>query len=181
MQRIATARWSREVVRFVEGYVAFLPVAFVFLVLIVTLGYSHIFPWAHVMPPVEEKRFYLAPGFFIPRVLILFAVITILAVWFVYTSVRLDVGVVPEAGASWAAGIRARMRRGFGDERRELHTTHSRQGVLCVFIDLDVRLLLGSAGVRSLDVARHALREHAVRLVVVHDGLDRRDHGRFRC
>ena len=39
-------------------------------------------------------------------------------------------------GASWAAGIRARMRRGFGDERRELHTTHSRQGVLCVFIIL---------------------------------------------
>ncbi len=39
--------------------------------------------------------------------LILFAVITILAVWFVYTSVRLDVGIVPEAGASWAAGIRA--------------------------------------------------------------------------
>jgi hypothetical protein len=136
VQRIATARWSREVVRFVEGFVAFLPVAFVFLVLIVTLGYSHIFPWAHVMPPVEEKRFYLAPGFFIPRVLILFAVIMILALWFVYTSVRLDVGVVPEAGASWAAGIRARMRRGFGDERRELHTTHSRQGVLCVFIIL---------------------------------------------
>ncbi|HEX7937933.1 MAG TPA: hypothetical protein VF483_03010, partial [Gemmatimonadaceae bacterium] len=31
VQRITTARWSREIVRFLEGYVAFLPVALVFL------------------------------------------------------------------------------------------------------------------------------------------------------
>ena len=31
VQRITTARWSRAVIRFMEGYVAFLPVAFVFL------------------------------------------------------------------------------------------------------------------------------------------------------
>src|SRR5687767_2129594 len=30
VQRITTARWSREVIRFMEGYVAFMPVAFVF-------------------------------------------------------------------------------------------------------------------------------------------------------
>ena len=112
VQRITTARWSREVIRFVEGYVAFLPVAFVFLVLIVTVGRTHIFPWAHMAPPVPEKRLYLAPGFFIPRDLILFAIDRALAMWYIYTSVRLDVGVMPEAGASWAAGIRARMRRG---------------------------------------------------------------------
>ena len=33
VQRITTARWSRAVIRFMEGYVAFLPVAFVFLLL----------------------------------------------------------------------------------------------------------------------------------------------------
>ena len=136
VQRITTARWSREVIRLVEGYVAFLPVAFVFLVLILTVGRSHIFPWVTVTPPVAEKQLYLAPGFFIPRVLILFTVIVLLAVWFVYRSVRLDVAVVPESGASWAAGIRARMRSGFGDERRELHTTHSVQGRLATWIVL---------------------------------------------
>jgi hypothetical protein len=136
VQRITTARWSREVIRFAEGYVAFLPVAFVFLVLIMTAGRSHIFPWAHVVPPGPEKRLYLAPGFLIPRDLIMFAILTCLALWFIYLSLRLDVGVVPEAGAAWAKGIRARMRAGFGDERRELHTTHSRQGVIAVFMVL---------------------------------------------
>src|SRR5688500_3286096 len=29
VQRIATARWSRPIIRFLEGYVAFLPVAWV--------------------------------------------------------------------------------------------------------------------------------------------------------
>jgi hypothetical protein len=134
VQRITTARWSRAVVRFVEGYVAFMPVALVFLALILTVGRSHIFPWTHVAPPVPEKRLYLAPGFLIPRDLILFGILVALALRFVYTSVRLDVGVVPEAGAEWAKGIRSRMRAGFGEERRELHSTHSRQGVLAVFM-----------------------------------------------
>jgi hypothetical protein len=88
VQRITTARWSREVIRFVEGYVAFLPVALVFLVLILTVGRSHIFPWTHVAPPVAEKRFYLAPSFLVPRVLVMFTVILLLAVGYVYTSVR---------------------------------------------------------------------------------------------
>lgn len=136
VQRITTARWSREVVRFLEGYVAFLPVAFVFLVLIMTAGRSHIFPWTHMAPPGPEKRLYLAPAFLIPRDLIMFAIATGLALWFIYLSIRLDVGIVAEAGASWAKGIRARMREGFGDERRELHTTHSRQGVIAVFMVL---------------------------------------------
>jgi hypothetical protein len=136
VQRIATARWSRAVVRFIEGYVAFMPVALVFLVLILTVGRSHIFPWTHVAPPVPEKQLYLAPGFLVPRDLILFGVLVVLGLWYVYTSVRLDVGVIPEAGAAWARGLRARMRAGFGEERRELHSTHSRQGVLAVFIVL---------------------------------------------
>ena len=33
VQRITTARWSREIIRFMEGYVAFLPVALVFLLI----------------------------------------------------------------------------------------------------------------------------------------------------
>jgi len=135
VQRITTARWSREVVRIIEGYVAFLPVAFVFLVLIFTVGRSHIFPWTHIAPPVAEKRLYLAPGFLISRDLIMFAILTLLALWFVYLSVRLDVG---SSRSRRGVGARhsARMRAGFGDERRELHTTHSRQGVIAVFMVL---------------------------------------------
>lgn len=136
VQRITTARWSRPVVRFVEGYVAFLPVAFLLLLLIVTVGRVHIFPWAVVPVNVAEKKVYLEPTFFVTRTVAVFGVITILSLWFVYTSVRLDVGVVPEWGAAWARGLRERMRRGFGDERRELHTTHSKQGRIAVWLAL---------------------------------------------
>jgi hypothetical protein len=109
-------------------------VALVFLALTLTVGRGHVFPWAHVAPAASEKRLYLAPGFLIPRDLILFAILTGLSLWFVWNAVRLDVGVTPEAGASWAKGLRARMRANFGEERRELHSTHSRQGVIAVFM-----------------------------------------------
>jgi hypothetical protein len=45
-QRITTARWSRPIIRFLEGYVAFLPVAFV-LLLIMLVGRHHIFWWSN--------------------------------------------------------------------------------------------------------------------------------------
>jgi hypothetical protein len=135
VQRITTARWSRSVTRFAEGYVAFLPVAFVLLLLII-IGRSHIFPWAVAAPEIPEKRVWLNPFFIIPRDIILFGVIAGLSLWYIYTSVRLDVGLTDEGGAPWARRIRERMRRGFRDERREIHSTHSLQGKLAVFLAL---------------------------------------------
>ena len=140
VQRISTARWSRPVVRFVEGYVAFLPVAFLLLLLIITVGRQHIFPWAISMPDIAEKKAYLSTGFFVTRDIVMFAIILLLSLWFVYTSVRLDVGVVPEWGAAWAKGLRARMRSGYRGERRELHSTHSLQGKLAVLLALSFGL-----------------------------------------
>jgi hypothetical protein len=135
VQRITTARWSRPVVRFLEGYVAFLPVAFLLLGLIF-VGRHHIFPWTHEAPPVPEKATWFDPTFIIGRDLALFGILVLLSVWYVYTSVRLDVGRSEEMGARWARGLRERMRRGFGDERREIHTTHTRQGRLAVLLCL---------------------------------------------
>jgi hypothetical protein len=137
VQRITTARWSREIVRLLEGYVAFLPVAFVFLLLSVLVGKGHIFPWTHETPPVHEKVVYFNATFFTIRVLGTFAIITALSLWYIYTSVRLDVGMNPEwKGSAWAQGLLARMRNGFGAERREIHSTHSKQGYLAVFVCL---------------------------------------------
>jgi hypothetical protein len=137
VQRITTARWSREVIRFMEGYVAFLPVAFVFLLLIVFAGKNHIFPWTHEAYPVPEKAVYFDPTFFTIRVLFTFLLITLLSLWYIYTSVRLDVGMNPEwKGTGWAHGLLARMRNGFRDERREIHSTHSLQGKLAVWLCL---------------------------------------------
>ena len=136
VQRITTARWSRPIIRLSEGFVAWLPVAFVLLLVTVLFGKKHIFPWAISPPTIPEKAVWLANGFFIPRVIVVYGLLTALSIWYIYTSVRLDVGVLPEWGAGWARGIRDRMRRGFGDERRELHSTHSLQGKLAVFLTL---------------------------------------------
>src|SRR5438270_101063 len=117
VQRITTARWSRPVVRFLEGYVAFLPVAFILLLLILFVGKHHVFWWSNHTPEIHEKAIYLNPAFFFPRVVLIALTITVLSLWYIYTSVRLDVGIVAESGANWARGIRERMRRGFRDER----------------------------------------------------------------
>lgn len=137
VQRIVTARWSRPVIRFMEGHVAFLPFAFVILLVQLVFGLDHVFPWATSAPSVPEKALYLSKGFLVPRVIIAFGSITVLAVWYVWNSVKMDVGILPEDGAAWAAGIRARMRAAWsGDERRELHTQHSVQGKLAVALAL---------------------------------------------
>ena len=45
VQRITTARWSRGIVRFMEGQVAFVPVALIALVVLVLFGRGHAYPW----------------------------------------------------------------------------------------------------------------------------------------
>jgi hypothetical protein len=133
VQRITTARWSRGIARFMEGYAAFLPVALIGLMVMVLLGPSHVYPWWNTLATLKhEKQVYLGHGFFTARTLLVFATLVTLQLWYVWTSVRLDVGVSPEGGAKWAAGLRARMRARFGEERRELHSTHSLQGRLAV-------------------------------------------------
>jgi len=79
VQRITTARWSRSIIRFMEGYVAFLPIAFVMLLLSIFLGKHHIFPWTHEVPPVHEKVTWYNATFLTARVIVAFGVITWLA------------------------------------------------------------------------------------------------------
>jgi len=134
VQRITTARWSRPIVRLLEGFVAFLPLAFVLLLITLFVGRGHVFPWSHERPPVAEKVLYFNAAFLSIRAILSFGILTLLSLWFVYTSVRLDVGLLPEWGSKWAAGLRAGMRKGFGEERREIHSTHSLQGKLAVFL-----------------------------------------------
>ena len=140
-----------------------------FLLLTVFVGRNHVFPWTHEAYPVPEKAIYFGSTFFTIRVLAVFAIITLLSVWYIYTSLRLDVGMNPEwKGAGWAEGIRARMRRGFRDERREIHSTHSLQGKLAVYPLSGVRLRVVDAGVGPVDGPLAPLPEHTVRLVVLH-------------
>src|SRR3954468_3637728 len=63
VQRITTARWSRHVIRFMEAYVAFLPVAFVFLLLTLFVGRGYVFLWMHEAYPGPEKATYYNGAF----------------------------------------------------------------------------------------------------------------------
>jgi hypothetical protein len=132
VQRITTARWSRGVIRFMEGYVTFLPVAFVFFLLTLIFGRNYIFPWTHEAYPSQSKATYYNGTFLAIRDIGILLLMVAVGIWYIYTSVRLDVARLPEWGAGWAAGWRARMRNGFGEERREIHSTHSLQGKLAV-------------------------------------------------
>lgn len=135
VQRIVTARWSRGIIRFLEAFVAFLPFAAVGLLVIIFGAQDHVYPWWSKVGTgylIHEKEIYFNHSFFWLRSIVVFGLLLLLQVWYVWTSVRLDVGVTPEYGASWAAGLRAKMRAAFGEERRELHSTHSLQGKLAV-------------------------------------------------
>jgi hypothetical protein len=135
VQRITTARWSRGIIRFMEGFAAFLPFAFVGFLVIIFGGRDHIYPWWDLVGTgelIHEKEVYFGRAFFYARSLLTFGLLVGLQLWYIWTTLRLDVGVTPEYGATWAAGIRARMRAGFGEERRELHSTHSLQGKIAV-------------------------------------------------
>jgi hypothetical protein len=145
VQRVTTARWSRPIVRFLEGYVAFLPIAFLLLI-IDFLGAKHIYPWATHALVEPEKQLYLNPWFLIGRDLLIFGGMSLMSIWYIYRSVRLDVGLSPESGAAWARGIRERMRRNFRDERREIHSTHSMQGKLAVWMCLGFGYLYSVLG-----------------------------------
>ena len=131
ISRIVTARWNRSIIRFQEGYGAFLPVSFIMLLLSMTVGAKYIFPYIadpNGLPNVE-KVIYYERTFWTLRNLGLVGLLFFLQLWFLYNSVRLDVGIMSQwTGAKWAQGLLARMRAGFGDERRELHTQHSLQG-----------------------------------------------------
>jgi hypothetical protein len=136
VQRLVTARWSRPVIRITEGFVAWLPVAFVILLVMLFLSGDNLYQWQREAVHTPQKAIYLDPTFFRLRGILIFGAITAVSLWFVYRSVRLDVGVLPEGGAGWARGLRDRMRQGFGDERRELHSTHSLLGKLAVALCL---------------------------------------------
>src|SRR5450759_5278587 len=69
VQRITTARWSRPIIRFLEGYVAFLHFVVHLLLLILFSRRHHTCWWSGRCPVLAEKRVSLSPPFFFSRVI----------------------------------------------------------------------------------------------------------------
>ena len=99
--QVTSARWGRPLKRLSEATVAFLPVAAVLLVVLLS-GIHTWAPWVH--EPIPEKTPWLNVPFFVTRQLVSFALLTFLSVLFVYRSVRPDIGMLDEAGEHRATG-----------------------------------------------------------------------------
>lgn len=90
--RITNARWGRPLIRISEGFSSFLPFSFILLI-ILFVGRDHILPYAteHYHPP---KEIWLNVPFVIFRNLGGFFILIILSGFYVYYSLRMDLGGV---------------------------------------------------------------------------------------
>ena len=104
--QVTSARWGRPLKRVAEATVAFLPVAFV-LLLVLLAGTAAWAPWVH--HPVEAKTPWLNVPFFVLRELLAFLVLSGLSLRYVYRSLRPDIGMLDESGERPATGLSARL------------------------------------------------------------------------
>lgn len=110
--QVTSARWGRPLKRVAEATVAFLPAAFV-LLLVLLAGTTAWAPW--VRDPVEAKTPWLNVPFFVLRNLLAFLVLSGFSLRYVYRSLRPDVGMLHESGARPATGLAARLIAGWRD------------------------------------------------------------------
>ena len=122
--QVTSARWGRPLKRVAEATVAFLPVAFV-LLLVLLAGTAAWAPWVH--DPVEAKTPWLNIPFFVLRELLAFVVLSGFSLRYVYRSLRPDVGMLHESGARPATGFSARLIAGWRDLDTERAVGQRRQ------------------------------------------------------
>ena len=113
-QVLASARWSHPVRRIAEASGAFLPVSFVFF-LVLWLGRAHVFPW--IAAPVEEwpKGYWLRDWFVFTRVGVGLLAMYGLSFWYLYHSLRPDAALLRSAVSGRAGRLYARLSKGWGD------------------------------------------------------------------
>jgi hypothetical protein len=101
-----SARWGRPLKRLSEATGAFLPVAFV-LLLILLLGVSSWATWVH--EPIPAKTPWLNIPFFVVRQILAFLLLSGLSVAYLYRSLRPDIGMLDESGERLATGLSRRL------------------------------------------------------------------------
>ncbi len=124
---ITKAKWNWSVRRVSQAMVAFLPVAFVLLLPMLTLREGY-FPWIEMMasdPIVQKKAAYLNVPFLIVRNLLAMGLLTGMALWFVYLALRPDMGLSdkPEDDDASRKSWRERLTQGWlGQEQEEVRS-----------------------------------------------------------
>ena len=105
-----SSRWGRSLKRTAEATAAFLPIAFVIL-LVLLIGIRAWAPWVH--NPVAAKTLWLNIPFFVARQLVGFLLLTGLSLLYVYRSLRPDIGMLHESGQQLATGLSVRLIAGW--------------------------------------------------------------------
>ena len=129
---ITRAVWARPVRRLALSFVAFLPIAFV-LYLPLLLAGEHIFPWTHEMYH-EGLGAWLDERFVAVRNVVALAALVGLSLLYARISLRPDVGMRPEDGASGVRGWVIAGWRGQEEEERESHRRLARLGPILAIV-----------------------------------------------
>ncbi|HIC63663.1 MAG TPA: hypothetical protein EYO91_05485, partial [Gemmatimonadetes bacterium] len=92
---ITKAKWNWSIRRISQSFVAFLPLSFLLMIPMLSLGESY-FPWIEMMaddPVVQNKSAYLNMPFLVTRNLLGLALLFGVALYFVYLALRPDMGL----------------------------------------------------------------------------------------
>ncbi len=93
--RLTNGSWGDTIRRVAEGFVLFVPFS-VLLFLVTALGRTTLWPW--IEDPIPAKAAWLNEPFFFLRVTMYFAFLSALSLWYVYRSVRPELGLLSERG-----------------------------------------------------------------------------------
>ena len=103
--RLTQARWGRPMLRISESIGAFVPVCFILLLVLLFIGKGEILPYIQNPYPYAAKDIWLSPGFLIGRHLLGFGLLFLLSMYYLYYSLRQDLGGMGEKLTGFAGWI----------------------------------------------------------------------------
>lgn len=131
---ITKAKWNWSVRRVSQAMAAFLPIAFVLLLPMLTLREEY-FPWIGMMdgdPILQRKAAYLNLPFLISRNVVGLGLLFGMALYFVYLAVRPDMGLADRSEANDEArrGWREKLTQGWMGQEQEEVSSYKRMTTL---------------------------------------------------
>lgn len=136
---IVKAKWNWSTRRVSQSFSAFLPISFVLLLPMLSLGGDY-FPWVAMMETdalVQEKAAWLNMPFLVTRQLVLVGLLFGIALYFVYHALRPDMGLSQEASGDDASrsAWRERLTQGWmGQEQEEVNSYKRMTTIAPVFV-----------------------------------------------
>jgi len=149
--RITNGKWGETMRRISEGFVFFIPLNILF-VIVLLLGKNYIWNW--IDHPIQEKKIWLDQDFFTLRIIFYFLFMALLSIWYVYRSVRPDIGLKFEQGVGTNSKLIKyiiRNWRGYDVENENSNRTLTKLTPLVLLSYAVIYSMIGFDVVMSLD------------------------------